>query len=161
MTDKYIFKHLFEIAKDSKDPEGVVTACLVKEGKILVSSPSADDGIRHAEDLVIDKAHQEGIKIDDGMILYTTLEPCSYRSPQNKVKDCTTIILKAGIKHVVFAANDPEFSKEARKRFKKSGVSYRQIKDKAIIRKSIEIFNGTIKIPLTSMGLPRKKKLPD
>lgn len=160
MTVKEIFEHLFEVAKTSKDPEGVVAACLVKDGEIIVSSPSADDGVRHAEDLVIEKAEKRGVEIDKDHILYTTLEPCSYRSPENKVEDCTTIIMNAGIRHVIFAANDPEYSKEANTRFEKAGVKYQQIKDKEIIRRSIKLFNATIKIPLTSMGLPRKKKLP-
>lgn len=159
MNQREIFRKLFDIAKTSKDPEGVVAACLVKDWEILVSSPSAEDGIRHAEDLVIEKARKAGIKIDQSITLYTTLEPCSYRSPQNRVEDCTTIIINAGIKNVVFAAPDPEYSKDARNRFLAAGVDYKQIKEKDIIRKSIELFNSTIKIPLTSMGLPRKKRL--
>jgi pyrimidine deaminase RibD-like protein len=160
VNDKDIFEKLFEVAKKSKDPEGVVAACLVKEGNMLVSSPSASDGVRHAEDLVLEIAQRKRIKIDDKVTLYTTLEPCSYRSPKNKVKDCTTIIISAGIKNVIFAANDPEYSQDAKHRFQKAGVKYKQIKDKELIRKSVELFNSTITIPLTSMGLPRAKKLP-
>jgi pyrimidine deaminase RibD-like protein len=160
MTIRQIFQHLFNVAKASKDPEGVVAACLVKKGKILVSSASADDGVRHAEDLIIEKVRKKGIDIDNSCVLYTTLEPCSYRNPVNKVQDCTTIIINAGIKHVVFATQDPDFSKEAKNRFARAGVTYKQVIDKDIIRKSIELFNSTIRIPLTSMGLPRKKELP-
>ncbi|OGM11928.1 hypothetical protein A2Z22_01700 [Candidatus Woesebacteria bacterium RBG_16_34_12] len=159
MDEKEIFEKLFEIAEKSKDPEGVVAACLVKNGRILISSPSASNGIRHAEDLVLEKAEQKGIKIDGKITLYTTLEPCSYRSPKNKVLDCTTVILKSGIRNVIFAAQDPEYSKKARQRFQKAGISYRQIEDKDLIQKAIKLFNATIKIPLTSMGLPRAKKL--
>lgn len=155
-----VFDRLFEVAKLSKDPEGVVSACIVNGGKIVAESPSASDGIRHAEDLVLEKAKKEGVEIDSQTVLYTTLEPCSYRNPKNNVKDCTTIILEAGIKNVVFAANDPEYSKEARDRFVEAGVNFRQVEDREIIRKSIELFNSTITIPLTSMGLPRKKELP-
>ena len=49
MTEKEIFDYLFKIAKTSKDQEGVVAACLVKDGQSLAGSPSADDSIRHAE----------------------------------------------------------------------------------------------------------------
>ncbi|OGM14536.1 hypothetical protein A3A76_06070 [Candidatus Woesebacteria bacterium RIFCSPLOWO2_01_FULL_39_23] len=161
MSEKDIFKELFEVAKKSKDPEGVVAACLVKNGSILALSPSAHDGVRHAEDLVLEIARLKGIKIDEKVILYTTLEPCSYRSPINNVRDCTSIILDVGIKTVIFAANDPEYSQNAKKRFIEAGVNYRQIRDKDFIRKSVELFNSTITIPLTSMGLPRAKKLPN
>jgi pyrimidine deaminase RibD-like protein len=133
----------------------------VRGGEVLVASASADDGVRHAEDLVIEKASEMGVEIDDGVVLYTTLEPCSYRSPQNKVDDCTTILLKEGIKGIVFAGEDPEYSREARQRFEEEGVGYRQVGDKRIIRRAVELFNATIKIPLTSMGLPREKKLPE
>jgi pyrimidine deaminase RibD-like protein len=159
MDDREIFKYLFEICKKSKDPEGVVAACLVKKGKILVSSPSADDGIRHAEDLLLSKAKVKGIPIERDLVLYTTLEPCSFRSPENKIEDCTTLILRAGIKNVVFAAQDPEYSLGAEKRFKEAKVSCRMIGDREIIRKAVAIFNSTIKIPLASMQLPRVKKI--
>lgn len=159
MTDEIVFKHLFEVAKKSKDPEGVVSACLITGNKILVSSPSADDGVRHAEDLLIEKVKSLDIPFDSTTILYTTLEPCSYRSPVNKVLDCTTIIIESGIKNVVFAAPDPEFSKEAKNRFSKAKIKFRMIKDKDISNTAIKLFNSTIEIPLTSMNLPRKRKL--
>lgn len=161
MTNKEIFLELFKVAAQSQDPEGVVATCLVKDGDILISSPSASDGIRHAEDLVIELAKRNNIQLDNKVIIYTTLEPCSYRSPKNNVKDCTSLILDAGIRNVVFAANDPEYSKEARIRCEKAGISYCQIEDKVIIRQATELFNSTITIPFTSMGLPRKKKLPE
>ena len=161
MTDKQIFQNLFEVAKMSKDPEGVVSACIAKNGEILVSSASADDGVRHAEDLVIEKASKNGIEIDENCVLYTTLEPCSYRNPKNGVEDCTTIILKTPIKKIIFGANDPEYSKEARNRFEASGVEITQIEDKELIKICVELFNSTVEVDLTSMGLPRKKKLPE
>ena len=151
---------MFKVAALSKDPEGVVSACLVKDGKILVSSPSADDGVRHAEDLVIEKALNQQSNIDDSVTLYTTLEPCSYRNPKKMVRDCTTIIIEAGIKNVVFGANDPEYSKDARQRLEQVGVSFRQVSDPDIIRRCVEVFNCGITVPLNSMGLPRAKKLP-
>lgn len=157
MNDKQIFTHLFEIAKTSKDQEGVVAACLVKNGQILVSSPSADDSIRHAEDLVIAKAQKQGIILDENIILYTTLEPCSIRD--KNIADCTSIILKTGIKTIIYAAQDPEYSQDAKQRFLKAGVNYQQIKDEAIIAQAIELFNSTSKKPLAEWHLPRQKRL--
>lgn len=100
MDEKEIFNELFALAKTSKDPEGVVAACLVKGNKILLASASAEDGVRHAEDLVLEMARQQGIAIDNETWLVTTLEPCSFRNPKNGVKDCTTLILEGGVKNV-------------------------------------------------------------
>ena len=160
MNEREIFNNLFEVAKKSKDPEGVVAACLVKDGIVILSVPSAEDGIRHAEDLLIGIAGEVGVNIDSDTLLVTTLEPCSYRNPSNKVEDCTTIIINSGIKRVLYAARDPDFSKDAKVRFSEAGVEYLQVEDKAIVKKAVELFNSTIKIPLTSEGLPRAKKFP-
>lgn len=144
MTGKKIFEYLLKITKKSKDPEGAVGACLVKNEKIILSSISADDGIRHAEDLLIEKAIKEKFDIDKNVILYTTLEPCSYRTPGNHVKDCTTIIIKSGIKNVIFAAKDLKHSKTTKKRFKIKGIKCKQVKDKNIIEKALNLFNATV-----------------
>lgn len=157
MTDKQIFDYLFEIAKTSKDQEGVVAACLVKNGKILVGSPSADDSIRHAEDFVLEKAQKLGITLDEKVILYTTLEPCSTRDKD--VLDCTSIILQTGIKSIIYAAQDPEYSQNAKQRFLKAGVRYRQVQGQLIIQRAIDLFNSTSKKPLSTWQLPRQKKL--
>ena len=157
MTDQEIFEYLFEIAKTSKDQEGEVAACLVKDGRIFAGSPSADDSICHAEDLVIQKAQKQGIILDEDVVLYTTLEPCSTRD--ENVADCTSIILKADIKTIVYAAQDPEYSQEAKQRLEKAGVKYLQVKNSAIIRQAIDLFNSTSNKPFLDWQLPRQKKL--
>jgi pyrimidine deaminase RibD-like protein len=159
MDEQHIFDHLFEMCTKSKDPDGAVAACLVQNGHILISSPCADDGVRHAEDLLLTKAKEQNIQIDTDTILYTTLEPCSKRSPRKNIRDCTTLILAAGIRHVVFAAPDPEFSMDARKRFVQAGISYSMVNDKEITQKAIEVFNRTITSPLTYMGTLRAKTI--
>lgn len=150
MTDQEIFEYLLEIAKTSKDQEGVVAACLVKDGQILAGLPSA-------EDLVIEKALKQGMVLDDKVVLYTTLEPCSARDKD--ILDCTTIILKTGIKSIVYAAQDPEYSQQAKKRFAAAGVQYEQISDLEIVQRAIDLFNSTSKKPLADWQLPRQKKL--
>lgn len=146
MTDKQIFDYLFEIAKTSKDQDGVVAACLVKDGKILVSAPSADDSVCHAEDLVIENARKQGIVLDKNIILYTTLEPCSSRDKD--ISDCASIILKTGIKTIIYAAKDPEYSQQSRQRCIQAGISYQQVNDKNIIKKAVNLFNSTSIKPL-------------
>lgn len=159
MNDRKIFQHLFDECKKSKDPEGVVAACLVKNGDIILSSPSADDGIRHAEDLLLEKAQKQNIPIDERVYLYTTLEPCSFRSQKDNIDDCTTLILGSGIRNIIYAAPDPEYSKDAANRFNKAKVNYRMVNDSEITKKAIDIFNSTIKIPLAFMHLPRTNKI--
>ena len=144
MNDKQIFEYLFELAKTSKDTEGVVVACLVLDRKILVASASSDDGVRHAEDLVIYKAKVQNIPITDKTILYTTLEPCCQRNPIKNMIDCTTLIVQSGIKEVVYAAKDPKDSISSNERFLTAGNVYRQVVDDNIISKAREIFNNTV-----------------
>ncbi|KKU13869.1 MAG: hypothetical protein UX21_C0034G0008, partial [Microgenomates group bacterium GW2011_GWC2_45_8] len=89
--------------------------------------------------------------------LYTTLEPCSTRV--ENVADCSSIILKADIKTIVYAAQDPEYSQEAKQRLEKAGVKYLQVKNSAIIRQAIDLFNSTSNKPFLDWQLPRQKKL--
>lgn len=154
-----IYNHLFKVAKTSHDPEGVVVACIVRDDKILTSSASSDDGVCHAEYLVIKNARKQNIKLDKHCILYTTLEPCSDLPNANNGKDCTSVIIESGIKHVVFAASDPEYSTKARERFKKEDIECTQIDDSCLIDKSKLLFNSTIKKNLNDLKLPRKKVL--
>lgn len=157
MTDKQIFNYLFKLARTSKDPEGVVAAALVRAGKILLSTPCADNSIRHAEDLVIEAAQKQGIQIDDKVILYSTLEPCSTRN--KAMSDCTSLIIQAGIKAIIFAAQDPEYSQKARKRCHTAGISYQQVKNQAIIQQAVDLFNSTSIKPLDTWQLPRQNRL--
>src|SRR3989344_1601575 len=75
MSDKDIFSHLFQMAVLAKDPRGVVAVCLIENGNILISATSADDGIRHAEDIVLEKARNSAIHLSNSVSLYSTLEP--------------------------------------------------------------------------------------
>ena len=147
---------MLDEAKQTQDPEGAVAACLVWQGEIVAVSSSAEDGVRHAEDLVIEIANKSGFVPDSDAILFTTLEPCCYRSPRNGVRDCTTIIINAGIRRVCFAAPDPNFSVGARERFEEAGVVVEQIGDEEIVREATDVFNGSITKPVTCMGTSRK-----
>jgi pyrimidine deaminase RibD-like protein len=156
---KEIFEYLLEVGGKSKDPEGVVAACLVNaDGEIIFSSPSADDGIRHAEDLVIKNAKNENIDMTSNIILYTTLEPCSQRT-DNNIDDCTTRIINSGIKKVIIGARDPEWSLDTKKRFEQVGIEYHLVGDQEIVIKCINLFNSTIRTDLERMNLPRKSQL--
>jgi len=154
-----IFELLLDLARTSRDPEGVVAACLVRDGTVLETSASSDDGQYHAEYLVTRQAAAHGITIDESCVVYTTLEPCSDLSAVNDGIDCTTQLLEIGVRHVVFAARDPEHSAAAQVRFEQAGATYRQVEDPRIIERSTRLFNETLRRGLSSLRLPRRAKL--
>lgn len=141
LTDREIFNELFEVAKTSHDPEGVVAAALVREDKILIALPSSDDGSVHAEDRVLQEAEKSGIQIQPGDILYTTLEPCNTRTERGT--DCVSLLIRLGIKSVVYAAKDPPQSEETQKRLTEHSIHFRQVSDKDIIQQAVDLFNST------------------
>ncbi len=143
MTEKEIFEHLFEIAKKSKDPRGIVSACIVDGGKIIASAVSSDDGADHAEDILFDIIVDEKIVFSDKAILYATLLPCSRRS-NPLLKDCTSEIIDAGIKHVVYGADDPDQFDFTKKKFDTAEISLRQISDPETVRKCALLFNDSV-----------------
>jgi pyrimidine deaminase RibD-like protein len=143
MSDKEIFEILFKVAKESGDEEGVVAAALVRKEKILIASPSSDDGVFHAEYLVLTQAKREGIEIQPEDVMYTTLEPCNRRSPGRPVSDCCTALIDAGIRRVVYAATDPAQTVETQQKLKASTIICEPVTDKSIIKNAREIFNST------------------
>ena len=60
MTEKEIFGHLFKIALQSNDTDGVVTSCLVRNNEIIADAVSA--GVEHAEYMLLQKLHGESIE---------------------------------------------------------------------------------------------------
>lgn len=98
MKEEEIFEHLFAIASQSKDTDGVVTSCLIRGGEIIADAVSA--GLEHAEYELIKKLGVEGIAVLPDDILYVTLQPCDRRStPEGEaLGTCTTNVIKAGIK---------------------------------------------------------------
>ncbi len=142
MTGKEIFEHLFTIAPQSKDTDGVVTSCLVRDGEIIADAVSA--GVEHAEYILLQKLSTEGIEITHTDTIYVTLQPCDRRSPGpgELLGDCTTNVTNAGIKNVVYAATYPK-SEKSLERFEEAGISVRQCEDADIVRRAVELFNST------------------
>lgn len=147
-----IFLFLLTLAKTSHDTEGAVAACLVRDDRIFLSSPSADDMIRHAEDLIIEQAKKKGITIRGDDVLLTTVEPCSERSPERHMIDCTSLIIQAGIKHVIYAAIDPYQHEETKRKCREADVELIQVHDKSIQENARNLFNAT-------QHNPKKRKL--
>ena len=143
MTDEQIFGHLFETATKSKDPRGIVSACLVKDGEIIASAASSDDGVRHAEDILLEIARKKNIQISSELSLYSTLEPCTKRS-NPELTDCTSLIIESQITNIVYGASDPDHSEVGKQRFRDAGVNLFQTIDSSIIRRCAEIFNDSV-----------------
>jgi diaminohydroxyphosphoribosylaminopyrimidine deaminase / 5-amino-6-(5-phosphoribosylamino)uracil reductase len=81
-------------------PDPMVGALLVKNGRVINSGCHAEQSTPHAEAIAIKKAGGKA----KGSTLYLNLEPCchyGYNPP------CTNTIIKAGIKKVVAAMQDP------------------------------------------------------
>jgi pyrimidine deaminase RibD-like protein len=93
--------------KNSVSEEGKISpkvgVVIIKNGEILGYSfrGQLGDG-DHAEYTLLEKVLQ-GQNLS-GAILFTTLEPCTYRSNR---KSCTDWIIEKGIKHVFIGVLDP------------------------------------------------------
>ncbi len=140
MNEKQIFEKMFNIAKNAKDPKGIVSACLVCEGEIVDIATSAEDGIDHAEKILLER---NNFNNSEKLTLYSTLEPCSKRSNQN-LRSCTDYIIESGIKKVVYAANDLSQHIATKQKFKENNITFIQTKNTKIIQKSQNLFNSSV-----------------
>ena len=82
-------------------PNPTVGAVLVLRNRIVARGHHRHAGAPHAE---IECLRSFRGKIPKGATLYVTLEPCS---TQGRTGACTDEIIRAGIKHVVIGATDP------------------------------------------------------
>ena len=89
------------MAGAATQPNAMVGAVIVEDGKIAAEGFHAQDGGPHAERVAI-AALGRPPKRD--ATLYVTLEPCS---TPGRTGACTEAILAAGLKRVVVGANDP------------------------------------------------------
>ena len=84
-------------------PNPMVGAVLVKGAKIIGRGWHHRAGEPHGEIEAIQDATRRGNSVK-GATLYVTLEPCS---THGRTPPCTDAVLKAGIKHVIIGATDP------------------------------------------------------
>ena len=99
--EMYMFRAL-NIAKKGEgfvNPNPLAGVVIVKEGKIISEGYHKFFGGPHAEIYALGEA---GIKQRGG--LYVNIEPCSQYA---KTPPCVDAIVKAGIKRVVIAIQDP------------------------------------------------------
>jgi diaminohydroxyphosphoribosylaminopyrimidine deaminase / 5-amino-6-(5-phosphoribosylamino)uracil reductase len=81
-------------------PNPAAGAVLVKNNQIIAHGFTHPPGGMHAEKHAIFMAKEDTF----GATLYVTLEPCSH---YGRTSPCTSAIIKAGIKRVVYGVNDP------------------------------------------------------
>ena len=91
---------LAEKGRGTVNPNPMVGALVVKNGRIISSAYHSRVGALHAEALALAKAGRKA----EGATLYVTLEPCAHigRTPP-----CTEAIIKSRIRKVFCAMRDP------------------------------------------------------
>jgi len=82
-------------------PNPSVGCVLVKDGKVLAQTRTADGGRPHAEFLALGKAGDAA----QGATAYVTLEPCRH---ETTTPSCAKSLIEAGIKRVVIGCLDPD-----------------------------------------------------
>jgi diaminohydroxyphosphoribosylaminopyrimidine deaminase/5-amino-6-(5-phosphoribosylamino)uracil reductase len=100
---EYYMRQVLKLAKKGMgltNPNPLVGAIIVKEGKIIAKGYHKAFGLAHAEVNAINNA-KESL---EGSTLYVNLEPCSH---YGKTPPCAKAIIEAGVKNVVIAMIDP------------------------------------------------------
>lgn len=103
MTDRDFMARAIELAGKGRgwtNPNPLVGAVIVKEGRIIGEGYHARYGELHAERNAI-RSLRESAR---GATLYVTLEPCCH---YGKTPPCTEAILEQGIRRVVIGSRDP------------------------------------------------------
>lgn len=103
MTDRDYMLRAIELAKNgvgAVDPNPLVGAVIVKDGRIIGEGYHARYGDLHAERSAIKNLTESA----HGATIYVTLEPCCHHGKQ---PPCTEAILENGIKRVVIGSRDP------------------------------------------------------
>lgn len=103
MLDEKFMRRALELATKGEsrtNPNPLVGAVLVKNNKIISEGFHEKFAGNHAEINAIANAGENS----KGSTLFVNLEPCSL---YGNTPPCTDAIIKAGIKKVVFASNDP------------------------------------------------------
>lgn len=90
-------------ARRQTRPNPCVGALLVRDGNIVASGWHKGPGQPHAEVEALKDAAAKGIEPSE-CTMVVTLEPCRH---YGKTPPCTEAVLKAGIRHVVIGALDP------------------------------------------------------
>jgi diaminohydroxyphosphoribosylaminopyrimidine deaminase/5-amino-6-(5-phosphoribosylamino)uracil reductase len=119
--DEFFIRETFTIAKKAKSltyPNPLVGALLIKNNEIIGEGYHKKYGGPHAEVEAINDCLHKGNSPKDST-LYVSLEPCSHHG---KTPPCTDLIIKSGIKKVVFPFMDPNPKVNGLEELKKAGI---------------------------------------
>ncbi|MBQ0078309.1 MAG: bifunctional diaminohydroxyphosphoribosylaminopyrimidine deaminase/5-amino-6-(5-phosphoribosylamino)uracil reductase RibD [Eubacterium sp.] len=106
MTDREYMQRAIDLAVKGcghTNPNPMVGAVIVKDGKIVAEGYHEKYGDLHAERNALTKADAAGINVE-GATMYVTLEPCCHYGKQ---PPCTEAIIEHKIAKVVVGSNDP------------------------------------------------------
>jgi pyrimidine deaminase RibD-like protein len=113
--DKQFCKMAVEQAQKSKaEDDGELHPCVgavvVKDGQVIATGYRGETGEgRHAEYCALRKVNDDVDNVDlSGCTVYTTLEPCSQRSPKKRA--CADRLIKGKVERVVFGMPDKDES---------------------------------------------------
>jgi pyrimidine deaminase RibD-like protein len=113
--DKQFCKIAVELARKSKaeddgEPHPYVGAVVMKDGQVIATGYRGETGEgRHAEFCALKKINDDVDNVDlSGCTVYTSLEPCSQRSPKKKA--CADRLINAKVERVVFGMPDKDES---------------------------------------------------
>jgi diaminohydroxyphosphoribosylaminopyrimidine deaminase / 5-amino-6-(5-phosphoribosylamino)uracil reductase len=101
--DKQYLKRAIELAERGRghtSPNPLVGAVVVRDGETLGEGYHSAYGAAHAEVSALEACREDPV----GATMYVTLEPCCH---QGQTPPCTDAIVRAGIKRVVVASDDP------------------------------------------------------
>ena len=134
---------LAEKGRDNVEPNPVVGAVIVKNGKIIGKGYHKKFGENHAEINAIKNAGSKAKNAE----LFVTLEPCNH---QGKTGPCTKAIIKARIKKVHIGILDPnKQSKSGIKELKNHKIEVTVGEGKKEIKKQLNCY-------ITTIGLPKR-----
>lgn len=103
MNERNYMRLALDLAKRGEgyvSPNPLVGAVIVKNGRIIGRGWHERYGGKHAEQNAIDSLSESA----EGADMYVTLEPCCHHGHQ---PPCTAAIIRAGIKRVIVASDDP------------------------------------------------------
>ncbi|ASJ10345.1 riboflavin biosynthesis protein RibD [Thermococcus sp. P6] len=126
MEDEGFMRLALELAKKGEgrvNPNPMVGAVIVKDGRIIGMGYHERFGDKHAEVNAIEDAKKRG-NSPKGATMYVTMEPCSHRGKQ---PPCADRIIREGISRVVVAMEDPNPLVNGRgiRKLKSAGVEVR------------------------------------
>ncbi len=144
MEDKKYIEYTLQLAKKAlgkTNPNPMVGAVIVKDGKIIGEGYHQKVGAPHAEINALKKAGADA----KGATLYVNLEPCSH---QGRTPPCTKSIIKAGIKKVVVSMLDYNPLVCGKEELEKAGV---QVEVGVLEKEAKKLNEAYIKYMITNL----------